>query len=195
MRDMTDQSHHFQSIRDGIGRAVASHLRFKFKDGRAATAGVTCCCCFCYYYHKFNCHLLLLWRKATSRPLQPISPHHRKSLHYLLRLPRKCKECEEEQWSCPTKDGLLLNWGFHPRSGIWEFNFYLFVNLLYTEIKPELKFLPFVIFSQNGPFSGPNENLQCEREVSGGPLLFLLKSYSQNRSVRPSVCPQRSSQT
>ena len=45
MRDMTDQSHHFQSIRDGIGRAVASHLRFKFKDGRAATAGVTCCYC------------------------------------------------------------------------------------------------------------------------------------------------------
>ena len=33
MRDMTDQSHHFQSIREGIGMAAAPHLGFKFKDG------------------------------------------------------------------------------------------------------------------------------------------------------------------
>ena len=33
MRDMTDQSHHFQSIREGIRRAAAPHLGFKFKDG------------------------------------------------------------------------------------------------------------------------------------------------------------------
>ena len=100
MRDMTDQSHHFQSIRDGIGR-----LWPLISDSSSRMAGLLL-------------SLAELWRKATSRPLQPISSHHRKSLHYLLRLPRECKECEKEQWSCSTKDGLLLNWRFHPRSGV-----------------------------------------------------------------------------